>query len=95
MDDDSLRNTIDDDKHDSENKTTKEGKEEIVVTNLVPFFKLFSFADSKDVILMVVGTISAFVNGWKMPIMAVLGGQLINSFASTDGSNDVLKQVSK
>ncbi|KAI3969945.1 hypothetical protein MKW92_004559 [Papaver armeniacum] len=94
MDDKSSRNTIEDDNKDSENKTTKEGKEEIVVTNLVPFFKLFSFADSKDVILMVVGTVSAFVNGWKMPIMAVLGGQLINSFASTDGS-DVLKQVSK
>ncbi|XP_026402840.1 ABC transporter B family member 11-like [Papaver somniferum] len=95
MDDNSSRNTIEDDKQDSENKTsTKQGKEEIVVTNLVPFFKLFSFADSKDVILMVVGTVSAFVNGWKMPIMAVLGGQLINSFASTDGS-DVLKQVSK
>ncbi|KAI3884188.1 hypothetical protein MKW92_034498 [Papaver armeniacum] len=94
MDDKSSRNTIEDDNKDSENKTTKEGKEEIAVTNLVPFFKLFSFADSKDVILMVVGTVSAFVNGWKMPIMAVLGGQLINSFASTDGS-DVLKQVSK
>ncbi|XP_026394658.1 ABC transporter B family member 11-like [Papaver somniferum] len=94
MGDNSLRNTIDDDKKDSENKTTKEAKEEILMTNLVPFFKLFSFTDSKDVILMVVGTISAFINGWKMPIMAVLGGQLINSFASTDGS-DVLKQVSK
>ncbi|KAI3843440.1 hypothetical protein MKX03_024334 [Papaver bracteatum] len=94
MEDNSLRKTIEDDKQDSENKTIKQGKEEILVTNLVSFFKLFSFADSKDVILMVVGTVSAFVNGWKMPIMAVLGGQLINSFASTDGS-DVLKQVSK
>ncbi|KAI3979568.1 hypothetical protein MKX01_001760 [Papaver californicum] len=95
----SSRNVGNDDKQDSESKTTttKEGEEadEIAVTDRVPFFKLFSFADSTDVILMVIGTISAIVNGWRMPIMAVLGGQLVNSFAITGDSKEVLKQVSE
>ncbi|KAI3900112.1 hypothetical protein MKW98_001012 [Papaver atlanticum] len=88
-----------DDKQESESKTAKNGEEaeyEISAeTNRVPFFKLFSFADSKDVLLMVIGTIAAIINGWKMPIMAVLGGQLVNSFAITGDSNELLKQVSK
>ncbi|KAI3930348.1 hypothetical protein MKW92_019168 [Papaver armeniacum] len=97
MNKNSSTNFGNDDKQDSESKkTTKQGGEEIAaVTNRVPFFKLFSFADSKDVILMVIGTFAAIVNGWKMPIMAVLGGQLVNSFAITGDSNELLKQVSK
>ncbi|RZC49971.1 hypothetical protein C5167_018397 [Papaver somniferum] len=95
----SSRNASNDDKQESESKTAKKGEEAeydiSAETNRVPFFKLFSFADSKDVILMVIGTIAALVNGLKMPIMAVLGGQLVNSFAITGDSNELLKQVSK
>ncbi|KAI3846864.1 hypothetical protein MKX03_008457 [Papaver bracteatum] len=98
MNKNSSRSVDNGDKQESESKTAKNGEEadEIAaVTNRVPFFKLFSFADSKDVILMVIGTIAAIVNGWKMPIMAVLGGQLVNSFAITGDSKELLKQVSK
>ncbi|KAH7568643.1 hypothetical protein ACOSQ2_011985 [Xanthoceras sorbifolium] len=60
----------------------------------VAFSKLFAFADRKDVVLMVVGGISAIANGLSQPIMTVIFGQLINSFGSTDPSH-VVSQVSK
>ena len=60
----------------------------------VPFYKLFSFADRLDVILMIVGTISAMGNGLAQPLMTLIFGQLINSFGSSNPSN-VVKEVSK
>ncbi len=60
----------------------------------VPFYKLFSFADRLDVILMIVGTISAMGNGLTQPLMTLIFGQLINSFGSSNPSN-VVKEVSK
>ncbi|OVA16636.1 ABC transporter [Macleaya cordata] len=78
------------DRQDSEKS---KGEDEIV--NVVPFFKLFSFADSKDTVLMIVGTVAAFGNGMTMPLMTILIGDLVNSFGQTAGNKDVLKQVSK
>ncbi|KAH6773575.1 P-glycoprotein 9 [Perilla frutescens var. hirtella] len=60
----------------------------------VAFYKLFSFADKRDVALMVVGTISAIGNGVSQPLMTLIFGQLVNSFGSTDRSN-VVHEVSK
>ncbi|KAL0442576.1 UNVERIFIED_CONTAM: ABC transporter B family member 9 [Sesamum latifolium] len=60
----------------------------------VPFYKLFSFADRLDVALMTIGTISAIGNGLTQPIMTVIFGQLINSFAGTDTSQ-VVHVISK
>ncbi|KAL5996683.1 hypothetical protein ACLOJK_007602 [Asimina triloba] len=60
----------------------------------VPFFKLFSFADGSDMLLMLVGTIGAIANGLAMPIMTVIFGQLINSFGNST-NNNVLEGVSK
>ncbi|RZC89153.1 hypothetical protein C5167_030848 [Papaver somniferum] len=62
--------------------------------NTVPFYKLFAFADSKDVILIVVGTIAAIVDGVAMPLMTVLLGDLIDSFGQSDNKNTV-RVVSK
>ncbi|KAI6679090.1 hypothetical protein NL676_039886 [Syzygium grande] len=39
--------------------------------NLVPFHKLFSFADSTDILLMVVGSISAVGNDLSLPLMTL------------------------
>ncbi|KAI6679006.1 hypothetical protein NL676_039802 [Syzygium grande] len=39
--------------------------------NLVPFHKLFSFADSTDILLMVVGSIGAVGNDLSLPLMTV------------------------
>lgn len=60
----------------------------------VQFYKLFSFADRLDVVLMIVGTIGAIANGLAQPLMTLIFGQLINSFGSSDQSN-VVHDVSK
>lgn len=60
----------------------------------VPFHKLFSFANPLDVVLMSVGTVAAIGNGISMPLMALIFGQLINSFGDADRSN-VVHEVSK
>lgn len=60
----------------------------------VSFLKLFSFADRLDVVLIVVGTISAMANGISQPLMTVIFGKLINSFGGSDPS-DTVKVVSK
>ncbi|CAL9225482.1 unnamed protein product [Arabidopsis halleri] len=57
----------------------------------VSFYKLFSFADKNDVVLMTVGTISAVANGLTQPLLTLLFGQLINAF----GSSEIFQEVSK
>lgn len=61
----------------------------------VPFHKLFSFADSTDILLMAVGTIGAIGNGMGLPLMTLLFGQMIDSFGSNQRNPDVVEQVSK
>ncbi|KAL3754344.1 hypothetical protein ACJRO7_001558 [Eucalyptus globulus] len=63
--------------------------------NSVPFHKLFSFADSTDMLLMVVGLMGAVGNGISMPLMTVLFGQLINTFGENQADTDVVDLVSK
>lgn len=60
----------------------------------VAFYKLFTFADRYDIVLMVVGTIAAMANGLTLPIMTVLIGQIINVFGFSDHAH-VIKEVSK
>ncbi|PON33800.1 ABC transporter [Parasponia andersonii] len=66
----------------------------VVEEQNVPFYKLFSFADRLDVVLMAVGSICAVANGLSQPLMALIFGQLINTFGSSDQSH-VLNEVSK
>ncbi|URD76940.1 ABC transporter B family member [Musa troglodytarum] len=61
----------------------------------VPFYRLFSFADSTDVILMVLGSLGALGNGLALPLMTVLFGDLIQSFGGASDVHDVLRRVSK
>lgn len=62
----------------------------------VPFYKLFSFADSWDCLLMVVGAISAVGNGISMPLMTILIGDAIDAFGgNVDNKQAVVHQVSK
>ncbi|KVI00847.1 AAA+ ATPase domain-containing protein [Cynara cardunculus var. scolymus] len=60
----------------------------------VHFFKLFSFADRYDVMLMMIGTLGAIGFGMAQPLMTVIFGQLINSLATSDSSN-VTDNISK
>ncbi|KAJ8498307.1 hypothetical protein OPV22_008859 [Ensete ventricosum] len=61
----------------------------------VPFYRLFSFADSTDVILMVLGSLGALGNGLALPLMTLLFGDLIQSFGGASDIHDVLGRVSK
>lgn len=60
---------------------------------LPSFYKLFLFADLKDTMLMIIGSIAAVGSGLSMPLMAVIFGQLINSFGETSGDSYVVHEV--
>ncbi|KAK9040747.1 hypothetical protein V6N11_015887 [Hibiscus sabdariffa] len=64
-------------------------------TNTVPFYKLFSFADSKDILLMIIGTTAAVWNGLSMPLMTILFGNLINAFGNNQSNGSMVEAVSK
>ncbi|XP_021852346.1 ABC transporter B family member 2 isoform X1 [Spinacia oleracea] len=61
-------------------RKTKEEDEEMKnkKTKSVPFFKLFTFADSYDVLLMVLGSIGAIAHGASVPVFFIFFGKLIN-----------------
>ncbi|XP_050237873.1 ABC transporter B family member 4-like [Mercurialis annua] len=61
----------------------------------VAFYKLFTFADSKDILLMIIGTVAAFGNGVTMPFMSVLMGQTIDSFGSNQNDKGIVPIISK
>ncbi|KAF7130382.1 hypothetical protein RHSIM_Rhsim10G0047700 [Rhododendron simsii] len=64
-------------------------------TKTVPFYKLFSFADSVDVALMIVGTIGAVGNGIGIPFTSVFFGEMIDSFGQNQNNKDIVHVVSK
>ncbi|ESW26476.1 hypothetical protein PHAVU_003G122600 [Phaseolus vulgaris] len=62
----------------------------------VPFYKLFSFADYWDCLLMLVGALSAVANGIVMPLMTILIGDAIDAFGgNADNKQTVVHEVSK
>ncbi|KAJ4968523.1 hypothetical protein NE237_015224 [Protea cynaroides] len=72
---------------------SKGGKEGV---QSVSYYKLFSFAESIDIALMVIGTLGGIANGAAMPLMTVLFGQMIDSFGATDdNTKTVVHEVSK
>ncbi|XP_059435410.1 ABC transporter B family member 4-like isoform X2 [Corylus avellana] len=78
---------------DQQNSQKNKGDEK---TKTVPFLKIFSFADSTDTALMIVGTIGAIGSGLGMPLMTILFGQLINTVGSNQNdNNDIVHAVSK
>lgn len=64
-------------------------------TKAVPFLKLFSFADSSDIMLMIIGTIGAVGNGVSLPLMTILLGNMINSFGQNQDNHKTVDLVSK
>lgn len=64
-------------------------------TKTVPFLKLFSFADSTDVLLMIVGTIGAIGNGLGLPLMTIFFGEMINVLGSNQNNKDIVRVASK
>ena len=61
----------------------------------VPLYKLFTFADSTDISLMILGTVGGVANGLALPLMTILFGDLIQSFGGASGIHDVVHRVSK
>ncbi|KAI5673623.1 hypothetical protein M9H77_13987 [Catharanthus roseus] len=70
-------------------------KEQDEVTNKVPYYKLFSFADPLDYFLMTLGTITAVGSGICAPIFALLLGEMINTFGETLSREHIVTEVSK
>ncbi|KAG1327604.1 ABC transporter B family member 11 [Cocos nucifera] len=63
--------------------------------NSVPYYKLFSFADTADLVLMVTGSVAALANGVSLPLMTILFGELINILGKTTDAHIVVHEVSK
>ncbi|KAF5186153.1 Abc transporter b family member [Thalictrum thalictroides] len=62
----------------------------------ISFLKLFSFADSLDYILMILGSVGACVHGAAMPVFLVFFGQLMNVIGSAHTSQgSITDKVSK
>lgn len=58
---------------------TKEGEEEEKKKpKIVPFFKLFAFADAYDYLLMFIGSVGACIHGASVPVFFIFFGKLIN-----------------
>lgn len=61
----------------------------------LPYYKLFAFADSTDILLIALGTIAAVGNGMCVPLMTVLVGDLVNAFGENANMKQALHEVSK
>ncbi|RLN48604.1 hypothetical protein BBJ29_008200 [Phytophthora kernoviae] len=64
----------------------------------VRLMELFSFADSTDKLLMVLGSTGALAAGVLRPLLVVLFGNVINSFGSTDSASiphDITSKVNR
>ncbi|KAG8077649.1 hypothetical protein GUJ93_ZPchr0007g4641 [Zizania palustris] len=78
-----------------EKKADEAGKKEDAVdAGKVSFTGLFRYADGMDLLLMVVGTVSALANGVSQPLMTVVFGQVINAFGGATNDN-VLSRVNE
>ncbi|KAI4311048.1 hypothetical protein MLD38_035984 [Melastoma candidum] len=61
----------------------------------VPYYRLFSFADALDQLLMLVGSVAAIGNGVSMPLMTIIFGELVNSFGESANTKELVHAVSK
>ncbi|DBA02133.1 TPA: hypothetical protein N0F65_011200 [Lagenidium giganteum] len=69
-----------------------DGKDKTKATKapMVPFAKLFTYADTTDKFMMVLGTIAAFATGTTQPLQIVVFGDTLNAFNPAPPSADVI-----
>ncbi|KHN45007.1 ABC transporter B family member 11 [Glycine soja] len=79
---------------DSDSKEDSKSKAKDKTVKTVPLYKLFSFADPLDNLLMFLGTVGAIGNGVSIPLTILMFGNMINAFGGTEDSN-VVDEVSK
>jgi len=80
-----LENDVKKQKNEDGKDGKKDKKEE---KPMVPFFDLFKFSDGKDRALQIIGAFFAIIQGGLMPSFAILFGEMLNVFFTTDFSND-------
>ncbi|PON60814.1 ABC transporter [Trema orientale] len=76
----SSKSQVEEETTSSGNHGDQHGSKESKPDEKVPFHKLFSFADSTDILLMIGGTIGAIANGLAMPLMTVFLGEVSLKF---------------
>nr|KYP57748.1 ABC transporter B family member 21 [Cajanus cajan] len=77
------------------NQDSKKSETKDEPSQTVPLYKLFSFADPLDHLLMFVGTVGAIGNGISMPLMTLIFGNMINAFGESSNTEEVVDEVSK
>ena len=77
------------------NQDSKKSEAKDEPSKTVPLYRLFSFADPLDHLLMFVGTVGAIGNGISLPLMTLIFGNMINAFGESSNTNEVVDEVSK
>nr|QUF59436.1 ATP-binding cassette transporter Abcb1-3 [Brachionus angularis] len=78
-------NDSEDDKKENKSfmqKIFKKKKDEKTSANLVPFLKLFRFADKLDCLFIFIGTVGGMANGAMLPLVMYVFSKIIDSFSS-------------
>ncbi|XP_028291135.1 bile salt export pump isoform X2 [Gouania willdenowi] len=74
----------------------KKGDDERQKNNMsVGYFQLYRFASVKDVVMMVVGSVCALVNGAAFPLMLLVYGMMTNTFIAYELEVQELKDPNK
>lgn len=77
-----------------EGREEENGSKKMAKAGKVPFHDLFKNADAMDVVLMLVGTVSALASGMSQVVMAIIFGQMVDAFGgATPGT--ILPRVNK
>ncbi|WCJ22612.1 ABC transporter B family member 11 [Euphorbia peplus] len=80
---------------DQNGDTSTSHKQNKKTSDSVPFRKLFSFADSLDLWLMVIGTVGAVINGTCLPLMTVFLGDTVDAFGEKQNNSDTVHVISQ
>ncbi|KMZ57070.1 hypothetical protein ZOSMA_89G00200 [Zostera marina] len=76
-------------------KENASSDEEMENSAKISYFKLYSFADSLDTIMIAVGAIAAAASGVSFPILIILFGNLIDAFGKESGTSKLLDEVAR